>query len=91
MPRFLPIGASDFKKVRDRGYYYVDKSLFIQEVLQNGSEVILLPRPRRFGTDSASQRLKWFEEGLEKLGQTDHDGQRTGWRCVPARDWMWPG
>lgn len=42
----LPIGESDFKKFIDRELYFVDKSLFIQEVLDD-AEVILITRPRR--------------------------------------------
>ncbi|SHH34662.1 AAA family ATPase, partial [Tepidibacter thalassicus] len=45
----VPIGISDFKKLITENYYYVDKSLFIKEIIDDGSEVILLPRPRRFG------------------------------------------
>lgn len=47
----LPIsmGNSDFKEIREEGYYYVDKSLLIRELLQDKAKVVLLPRPRRFG------------------------------------------
>jgi len=53
MSRKLPIGVSDFKKLRENDYYYVDKSLFIKEVIDRGTEVLLLPRPRRFGLKNA--------------------------------------
>jgi len=45
----LPLGISDFKELREENYYYVDKSLFIKEVIDRDGKVILLPRPRRFG------------------------------------------
>ena len=45
----LPIGLSDFKELIEDNYYYVDKSLFIKEIIDDGSKVILFPRPRRFG------------------------------------------
>ena len=45
----LPIGISDFKKIRERDYYYSDKTLFIDELARTNGEVILIPRPRRFG------------------------------------------
>ena len=35
----LPIGNEDFKKIIEKGYYYVDKTLFIKELLDNGSKV----------------------------------------------------
>jgi hypothetical protein len=61
----LPIGLSDFKKLRESGYYYIDKSLFIQEVLNRSSEVLLLPRPRRFGKTLNISMLRYFLEKRE--------------------------
>lgn len=58
----LPIGISDFKKLIDEKYYFVDKSLFIKEIVDDGSEVILLPRPRRFGKTLNMTMLKYFFE-----------------------------
>jgi hypothetical protein len=49
MKRKIPIGLSDFKRIIEEDYYYVDKSLFIEEVIKDGSTIILIPRPRRFG------------------------------------------
>ena len=62
----LPIGLSDFRKIREQDYYYVDKSLFIQEVLNRGSEVLLLPRPRRFGKTLNLSMLRYFLEKREE-------------------------
>ncbi len=47
--RPIPIGVDDFKKMRDGGYFYVDKTMLIADVLSSGSEVQLFTRPRRFG------------------------------------------
>lgn len=48
--RDIPIGISDFEKIRQCGYYYIDKSKLIYEILQEEStEVTLITRPRRFG------------------------------------------
>ena len=47
--RQLPKGHSDFRKIRQEQLYYVDKSLFIEEIIADKTEIILLPRPRRFG------------------------------------------
>ena len=58
----LPIGISDFRKVIEEGFYYVDKSLFIKEVIDNGSETILVPRPRRFGKTLNLSMLRYFYE-----------------------------
>ena len=49
MKKRIGIGISDFKELREEGYFFVDKSLFIQDVIETGAKIILLPRPRRFG------------------------------------------
>ncbi|SHJ72045.1 AAA family ATPase [Tepidibacter formicigenes] len=58
----VPIRVSDFKKLITENYYYVDKSLFIKEIIDDGSEVILLPRPRRFGKTLNMSMFKYFFE-----------------------------
>ena len=45
----IPLGVDDFRKLRKEGFVYVDKSLFVREVVENSAQVVLLPRPRRFG------------------------------------------
>ncbi|MEM7402417.1 MAG: AAA family ATPase, partial [Myxococcota bacterium] len=45
----MPVGVSDFAKLRQEGYCFVDKTLFIKELLDIGGEVTLITRPRRFG------------------------------------------
>ena len=46
----IPVGISDFAKIRDRKYYYVDKTNLIAELLdEETAEVTLITRPRRFG------------------------------------------
>lgn len=56
----LPIGLSDFKNLRDEGYLYVDKSLFIQEVWEKGTQAALFARPRRFGKTLNLSMLYYF-------------------------------
>ena len=46
----LPIGIEDFKEIREECYYYVDKTMFIQDVCNE--KVILYTRPRRFHRNS---------------------------------------
>ncbi len=65
MSRKLPIGLSDFKEVREEDYYYVDKSLFIKEVINRSAKVLLLPRPRRFGKTLNLSMLRYFFEKRE--------------------------
>ena len=58
----LPIGYSDFKTVVGEGFTYVDKSLFIKDVIDDSAQVLLLPRPRRFGKTLNLSMLKYFFE-----------------------------
>jgi hypothetical protein len=58
----LPIGISDFKRLIDGGYAYVDKTLFIQEIIEKGTLVALIPRPRRFGKTLNLSMLRYFFE-----------------------------
>ncbi|MCX6990580.1 MAG: AAA family ATPase [Chlamydiae bacterium] len=62
MKKKLPIGISDFKKLIDGEYFYVDKSLFIEEILEKGTEVALIPRMRRFGKTLNLSMLRYFFE-----------------------------
>lgn len=58
----LPIGLDSFEKIRTNDFYYVDKTLFIKELLQNWGEVNLFTRPRRFGKSLNMSMLKSFFE-----------------------------
>nr|VFK66806.1 MAG: Predicted AAA-ATPase [Candidatus Kentron sp. UNK]VFK72226.1 MAG: Predicted AAA-ATPase [Candidatus Kentron sp. UNK] len=61
-----PIGLSDFPRLIREGYSYVDKSLFVQSVLDSSAQVILLPRPRRFGkTLNLSMLRAFFERDMQ--------------------------
>jgi len=58
----LPIGIEDFKEVRKDGYYYVDKTALIEQVLEKRSKVTLFTRPRRFGKSLNISMLRNFFE-----------------------------
>ncbi|QXE20232.1 AAA family ATPase [Clostridium sp. 001] len=62
----ISLGYSDFKRTIEDNYYFVDKTLFIKEVVEDGSAVILLPRPRRFGKSMNMSMLKCFFEKTEE-------------------------
>ena len=63
----LPVGLDDFKKIREAGFYYVDKTKLIEQLLQSWGEVTLFTRPRRFGKTLNMSMLKsFFEIGAEK-------------------------
>ena len=57
-----PIGVDDFAKLMDRQneYFYVDKSLFIKEIIDDKAEVTLITRPRRWGKSLNMSMLEYF-------------------------------
>jgi len=68
-PPPIPIGIDDFRTVRESGLEYVDKSDLIRQIVDRpGVQVLLLPRPRRFGkTLNLSMLRYWFERSDEDL------------------------
>ena len=56
----IPIGIDNFYKLVDQNYYFVDKSLFIKGIVEEGAQVLLIPRPRRFGKSLNMSMLKYF-------------------------------
>ncbi len=60
--RPLPIGVVDFKEIISLNYHYIDKSLFIKELLTQAAKVTLIPRPRRFGKTLNLSMLRYFFE-----------------------------
>ncbi len=55
----VPIGISDFKKVKSGNYYYVDKTMLIKDVFESG-DVVLIARPRRFGKTLNLSMLRYY-------------------------------
>lgn len=66
MSRKIPMGVEDFRELRQGGHVYVDKSLFVRDLLDSGAKVTLLPRPRRFGKTLNLSMLRWFFEQREE-------------------------
>mgnify|MGYP000848190005 FL=1 len=56
----VPIGIDSFNEIISDNYYFADKSLFIKDVIEDGSKVLLIPRPRRFGKSLNMSMLKYF-------------------------------
>ena len=70
----LPIGVDDFEKLITSGYYFVDKTMFIKELLDKKGDVNLFTRPRRFGKSLNMSMLRYFfEDGRSR------DGEQTGY------------
>ena len=60
MQKSIGIGISDFKKVIKEDIYYIDKTMYIKEMIDNKDEVILLTRPRRFGKTLNMSMLRYY-------------------------------
>ena len=67
----LPIGIEFFEKIRTQGFYYIDKTMLIKELLDNWGIVNLFTRPRRFGKTLNMSMLKAFFEIGENAGLFD--------------------
>jgi len=61
----IPIGVSDFKTIITENGYYVDKSMFISDVVDNLCTVLLFARPRRFGKTLNLSMLSYFYDNME--------------------------
>lgn len=58
----LPVGIENFEEIRTEGYYYIDKTKLIEQLLNNPGKVNLFTRPRRFGKTLNMSMLKYFFE-----------------------------
>ena len=90
--RRIPIGISDYKEVIDEGFYYVDKTDFIRELLENGSKITLLPRPRRFGKTLNLSMLRYFFEKTDgNVFRPLFDGKRIReWKDFDKHQGQYP-
>ena len=60
MKKALPIGVDNFAKIIRDGYYYIDKTMLIKELLDLKGEVNLITRPRRFGKTLTMDMVRCF-------------------------------
>lgn len=70
--RRIPIGIENYREMIDGEYYYVDKTLLIKEILDHGSKVYLMTRPRRFGKTLGLSTIRTFFEDTR-----DEDGNKV--------------
>lgn len=65
----LPIGIEFYKKMIDKPFYYVDKTLLVKDLLDKGGEVNLFTRPRCFGKTLVLNMLRtFFEQEIDQDG-----------------------
>ncbi len=62
----IGIGESDFKSLRIKNYYYIDKTMYIKDMIDNSSKVVLVTRPRRFGKTLNMSMLKYYFDCRQK-------------------------
>ena len=77
----IAIGTSDFKKLRVKQNYYIDKSLYIKDIIDNQSEIILITRPRRFGKTLNMSMLRYYfdctlKDSKDLFKRTKNNGTR---------------
>ena len=66
----LPVGVDNFEKLISSDYYFVDKTLFIKELIDKKGDVNLFTRPRRFGKSLNMSMLRYFfEDGRTRDGE----------------------
>jgi hypothetical protein len=67
MKKLLPIGISDFKKLREENFIYVDKTKYIYKLITEGGGYYFLSRPRRFGKSLLISTIGYLFEGRKEL------------------------
>ena len=70
----IAIGESDFKMLRLKECYYIDKSLFIKDIIDDASKVTLITRPRRFGKTLNMSMLRYYFDCTQKYTKELFDG-----------------
>lgn len=82
----LPIGIDNFEKLITRGYYFVDKTLLVKELLDKKGDVTLFTRPRRFGKTLSLSILRYFFEDArnKKAEKVDYSGLFEGLDIMKA-------
>ena len=87
----IPVGISDFTKIREQGYYYVDKTGLISDLLADIAEVTLITRPRRFGKTMGMSMLANFFD-IYKDSTALFEGLEISRNAALCKAWQnqWP-
>ena len=83
----IPVGVSDFEKIRNGGFYYIDKSGLITRILKEKAEVTLIARPRRFGKTLGMSMLESFFD-IRKDSRKLFDGLEIAENQALCDEWM---
>ena len=82
MKKLLPIGISDFKKLREGGYVYVDKTEYIYRLIKEGSGYYFLSRPRRFGKSLLLSTIEYLFKGEKELYKGLYIEDKWNWEEI---------
>ena len=87
----IPVGISNFEKIRNGGFYYIDKTGLIAELVRSSAEVTLITRPRRFGKTLGMSMLDSFFD-IRKDSKKLFDGLEISHQKNLCEKWMnqWP-
>ena len=83
----IPVGISNFEKIRNNGFYYVDKTGLIEELLKTEAEVTLITRPRRFGKTLGMSMLESFFD-IRKNSRKLFEGVEIARQSELCSKWM---
>lgn len=83
----IPVGVSDFEKIRNGGFYYIDKSGLIADILKEQAEVTLITRPRRFGKTLGMSMLENFFD-IRKDSRALFEGLEIAGNQALCAEWM---
>lgn len=83
----LPLGIDRFEKIRTNGFYYIDKTTFIEQLLSHPFEVNLITRPRRFGKTLTMNMLSAFFD-IRMDSRALFDGLKISENRELCRQWM---
>lgn len=71
----LPVSVSSFKRIIEDDYIYIDKTLFIKEIIDHGDTILLIPRPRRFGKTLNLSMIRFFYDCCPEIVSPDEYGK----------------
>ena len=77
----LPVGIENFEEIRKLGFYYIDKTRLIEQLLQGWGKVTLFTRPRRFGKTLNMSMLKSFFQIAQIKNKRYDETLRDEGRC----------
>ena len=83
----IPVGISNFEKIRNNGFYYVDKTGLIEELLKTEADVTLITRPRRFGKTLGMSMLESFFD-IRKNSRKLFEGLEIARQSELCSKWM---